>query len=45
MPEVGEELGLSASTVRTHTHAIYRKLGVHSRTEVVRAAHRLGLLG
>lgn len=33
--EVAEELGLSASTVRTHVWHIYRKLHVHNRTEAV----------
>lgn len=34
--EIGRELYLSLNTVRTHTHAIYRKLGVTSRAEAVR---------
>ena len=29
--EIGEKLYLSASTVHSHKHALYRKLGVHSR--------------
>jgi LuxR family maltose regulon positive regulatory protein len=35
--EIGRELYLSLNTVRTHTHSIYRKLGVSSRAEAVRA--------
>jgi LuxR family maltose regulon positive regulatory protein len=35
--EIGEELCLSVNTVKTHTHAIYRKLGVSSRPEAVAA--------
>jgi LuxR family transcriptional regulator, maltose regulon positive regulatory protein len=33
--EIGRELYLSLNTVRTHTHSIYRKLGVSSRAEAV----------
>jgi LuxR family maltose regulon positive regulatory protein len=36
--EIGRELYLSVNTVKTHTHAIYRKLGVSSRAEAVQAA-------
>ncbi len=35
--EIGSELFLSHNTVRTHTHSIYRKLGVSSRADAVRA--------
>lgn len=37
------ELELSESTVKTHLHAIFRRLGVSSRTQAVVAAARLGL--
>ncbi|MBI5800850.1 MAG: response regulator transcription factor [Verrucomicrobia bacterium] len=33
--EIGEQLGISLSTVRAHLHAIYGKLHVQSRTEAV----------
>lgn len=33
--EIGEQLSISVSTVRTHLHAIYGKLHVQSRTEAV----------
>jgi LuxR family maltose regulon positive regulatory protein len=42
--EIGEHLYLSASTVHSHKHALYRKLGVHSRHEAVSRAEALGLL-
>ena len=35
-PQVAEELGTSVHTVRNHIRSIYRKLGVHSRAELVR---------
>jgi LuxR family maltose regulon positive regulatory protein len=42
--EIGAELFLSLNTVKTHVRALYRKLGVTSREEVVRRAATLGLL-
>jgi len=41
--EIGHELYLSANTVKTHTQAIYRKLGVSSRHEAVARGRRLGI--
>jgi LuxR family maltose regulon positive regulatory protein len=38
LSEIGRELYLSANTVKTHTRSIYRKLGVSSREEAVKAA-------
>ena len=43
-PEIAATLFVSANTVRTHISHIYAKFGVHSRTEAVRQARRLGLL-
>jgi len=43
-PEIGRELYLSLSTVKTHMRHIYAKLGVHRRTEAVDRARELGLL-
>ena len=43
-PEIGEVLHLSRHTVKEHTSALYRKLGVRNRTEAVQKAQRLGLL-
>jgi LuxR family maltose regulon positive regulatory protein len=42
--DIGGRLFVSANTVRTHTQAIYRKLGVNSRSEAVARATVLGLL-
>jgi len=43
-PEIGRELYLSLSTVKTHMRHIYAKLGVHRRTEAIDRARELGLL-
>jgi LuxR family maltose regulon positive regulatory protein len=42
--EIGQELFLSANTIKTHTRAIYRKLGVGTRAEAVERGHEAGLL-
>lgn len=42
--KVAEALGLSIGTVQTHIKNIYAKLGVHSRTEAIIEAQRLGLI-
>ncbi len=42
--QIGGELFLSPNTVRSHTRAIYRKLGVNSRADAVARAGALGLL-
>jgi DNA-binding NarL/FixJ family response regulator len=42
-PEIAEELHLSKHTIKEHTSAVYRKLGVRNRTEAVDRAQRLGL--
>ncbi len=41
--EIGNHLFLSPNTVRSHTRAIYRKLGVNSRGDAVARATALGL--
>ncbi len=43
-PEIAEALHLSKHTVKEHTSAVYRKLGVRNRTEAVQRAQRLGIV-
>jgi ATP/maltotriose-dependent transcriptional regulator MalT len=43
--EIGEALFVSQNTVKTHTRAIYRKLGTSSRQGAVRRGRELGILG
>jgi ATP/maltotriose-dependent transcriptional regulator MalT len=43
--EIAERLFLSQNTIRSHTRALYRKLGVHTRSDAVARATALGLLG
>jgi DNA-binding NarL/FixJ family response regulator len=43
-PEIARALHLSPHTVKEHTSALYRKLGVRGRAEAVREAQRLGLI-
>jgi LuxR family maltose regulon positive regulatory protein len=42
--EIGEQLFLSPHTIRSHTQALYDKLGVHSRADAIARATALGLL-
>ena len=44
-PELAGELFLSVNTVKTHMRRIYAKLGAHNRSEAVRRARAVGLLG
>ena len=41
--EIGQELYVSSNTVKTHTQAIYRKLGVSSRNDAVARGKQLGI--
>jgi LuxR family transcriptional regulator, maltose regulon positive regulatory protein len=42
--EIGDELHVSVSTIRSQVQAVYRKLAAASRDEAVAEARRLGLL-
>ncbi len=42
--EIALKLGISPATVGSHVKNLYRKLAVHSRVQVVRAAQERGLL-
>jgi LuxR family transcriptional regulator, maltose regulon positive regulatory protein len=44
-PEIADEMILSVNTVKTHLRHIYGKLRAHNRSEAVRIARELGLLG
>jgi LuxR family maltose regulon positive regulatory protein len=45
MAEIGTRLCVSRNTVKSHTIAVYRKLGASNRSEAVERAKRLGMLG
>lgn len=40
--EIGQELHLPTNTIKTHTRAVYRKLGVSGRDEAVARGRELG---
>ena len=42
--ELGQELFLSNNTIKTHTRAIYRKLGATTRAQAVERGYEAGLL-
>jgi LuxR family maltose regulon positive regulatory protein len=44
MEEIGQELFIARSTVRSHVKSVYGKMNVHSRRDAVRRARALGLL-
>ena len=44
VPEIAAHLFVSYNTAKTHTRAIYRKLGVSSRSAAVARARFLGYL-
>lgn len=43
--EIAERLGISTRTAQKHLENLFKKLGVHDRTELVTHAFRRGLLG
>jgi LuxR family maltose regulon positive regulatory protein len=42
--EIAVQLFLSVNTVKAHARSVYRKLGVHRRSEAAERASRLGLI-
>jgi LuxR family maltose regulon positive regulatory protein len=42
--EIGQQLHVSPNTVKTHTKAIYRKLGVSTRLDAIAKGHDAGIL-
>jgi LuxR family maltose regulon positive regulatory protein len=42
--QVADDLYISRNTIKTHTRALYTKLGVASRADAVRRGTELGLL-
>jgi LuxR family transcriptional regulator, maltose regulon positive regulatory protein len=42
--DIGRELYLSPNTIKTHTRALYRKLGVSDRQDAVARARELGIM-
>jgi LuxR family maltose regulon positive regulatory protein len=42
--EIAASLHVSANTIKTQAHAVYRKLDASSRTEAVASARQVGLL-
>ena len=41
--EIGQELYLSQNTIKTHTQAIYRKLGVSTRHDAIARGHDIDI--
>ena len=39
---IGRELGIAEATVKTHVHAMFRKLAVHNRTALAHRANGHG---
>lgn len=44
LKQIAGELYLSSNTVKTHSRAVYRKLGAHTRSEAVRIGRRQQLI-
>jgi LuxR family maltose regulon positive regulatory protein len=44
LAEISQRLYLSRNTVKSQAHAVYRKLGVSSRSDAINRMHELGLL-
>lgn len=42
--EIAQDLNVSRNTIKSHTKAIYRKLGVADRGDAIRCGKELGIL-
>jgi LuxR family transcriptional regulator, maltose regulon positive regulatory protein len=42
--EIGQQLDVSRNTIKSHTRAVYQKLGVSSRHDAIQRGRELGLL-
>jgi len=42
--EIGEQLGLSPNTVKSHSRALFTKLGAHNRVQALAVAQERGLI-
>lgn len=42
--QVASALGITYQTLCTHRRELYRRLGIHSQTEAVRVAVRMGIV-
>jgi DNA-binding NarL/FixJ family response regulator len=42
--EIGEQLGLSPNTVKSHSRALFGKLGAHNRVQALAVAQERGLI-
>lgn len=43
LSKIGEELIISHNTVRSHAKSIYRKLGIHSKQELIKLAEQMSV--
>ncbi len=43
-PDIGKHIHLSTTTVKSHLHSLYEKLGVSDRAAAVAEAMRRGML-
>jgi len=42
--EIGEQLGLSPNTIKSHSRALFTKLGAHNRVQALAVAQERGLI-
>ena len=43
--EIGDQMALSANTVKSHTRSLFTKLAAHNRVQALSAARERGLIG